>query len=105
MNYEFVAYQMDVENHVFWVAKSKALNGCLGQGDTLAEAIAELESNEVEWLSTYHGCGRHYRRHNSSQRRYKTIDTLFKTLSFSMKYVFLLSSPITDFSGPHRYQG
>lgn len=51
MIYEFYTYQMDVENHIFWVAKSKVLNGCLGQGDTLSEAIAELDINEKEWLS------------------------------------------------------
>ncbi len=52
MKYEFEAYQMEVENHIFWVAKSKFLNGCLGQGDTLNEAVSELEANENEWLSS-----------------------------------------------------
>lgn len=52
MIYEFEAYQMDVDDHLFWVAKSKTLNGCLGQGDTFDEAISELEANEFEWLET-----------------------------------------------------
>ena len=34
MKYEFEVYQMQVEDHLFWVARSKILKGCLGQGDT-----------------------------------------------------------------------
>lgn len=51
MLYEFVSYQMQVEEHFFWIAESKALKGCVGQGDTLLEAIKELEGNELEWIS------------------------------------------------------
>lgn len=50
MKYEANVYQMKVEDHVFWVAESKTLKGCIGQGDTSMEAIAELEENEEEWL-------------------------------------------------------
>lgn len=50
MKYEFVTYQMQVEEHVFWVAESRALKGCVGQGETVQEAILELEENELEWL-------------------------------------------------------
>ena len=50
MKYEASVYQMTVENHTFWIAESKLLKGCIGQGDTSAEAIAELEENEEEWL-------------------------------------------------------
>ena len=57
MNYEFEVYQMKVEAHLFWVAKSKALKGCVGQGETASEAIAELEQNEVDWLETAKQCG------------------------------------------------
>ena len=32
MKYEFEVYQMKVEDHLFWVAKSKILKGCVGQG-------------------------------------------------------------------------
>lgn len=52
MKYESTVYQMTVEDHTFWVAESKALKGCLGQGDTSEEAIKELEVNENEWLET-----------------------------------------------------
>lgn len=52
MKYEFEVYQMKVEGHTFWVAKSKLLKGCVGQGDTSSQAIAELESNEKDWLET-----------------------------------------------------
>ena len=52
MKYEFEVYQMKVEDHLFWVAKSKSLKGCVGQGETSEEAIRELELNESEWLDT-----------------------------------------------------
>lgn len=45
-------YKMHVGDHAFWVAESKALKGCVGQGETSAEAIAELEQNEREWIDT-----------------------------------------------------
>ncbi|GEM_PF-1037169 len=52
MRYGFNVYQMKVEDHVFWIAESKDLKGCVGQGDTIDEAIAELGQNEIEWLET-----------------------------------------------------
>ena len=52
MKYPFSVYQAKVENHVFWVAESPALNGCVGQGETPDEAIKELELNEASWLET-----------------------------------------------------
>lgn len=52
MLYEFNVYQMEIEDHLFWVADSKFLKGCTGQGETSEEAIAELEVNEKEWLET-----------------------------------------------------
>lgn len=52
MLYEANIYQMQVEDHTFWVAESKALKGCVGQGETSDEAIAELEQNEKEWIIT-----------------------------------------------------
>lgn len=57
MKYEFEVYQMKVEDHLFWVAKSKFLKGCVGQGETTAEAVNELEGNEFEWLETAKQCG------------------------------------------------
>lgn len=52
MKYEFKVYRMQVEQHLFWVAESKVLKGCVGQGDTSDEAIQELSANENEWLIT-----------------------------------------------------
>ena len=52
MLYPFQVYQNKVEEHVFWVAKSACLKGCVGQGETAEEAISELEVNEQEWLVT-----------------------------------------------------
>ena len=52
MLYPFQVYQNRVEEHVFWVAKSACLKGCVGQGETAEEAIAELEANEREWMIT-----------------------------------------------------
>ena len=45
MLYEASIYQMEVEGRSFWVAESKVLKGCVGQGATSEEAILELESN------------------------------------------------------------
>jgi len=52
MLYPFQVYQSKVEQHVFWIAKSASLKGCVGQGETAAEAISELEANEQEWVAT-----------------------------------------------------
>lgn len=57
MKYEFSVYQMEVEGHTFWVAESKSLKGCVGQGETSESAILELEENEKEWLNTAHDFG------------------------------------------------
>lgn len=50
MSYPFYTYNDEVEGHIFWVAKSLSLKGCLGQGDTEADAISELAANEADWL-------------------------------------------------------
>ena len=52
IKYPFKVYQTENEGHVFWIAKSSYLKGCVGQGDTPQEAIAELEENEIAWLET-----------------------------------------------------
>ena len=52
MLYPFRVYQSRAEQHVFWVAKSALLKGCVGQGETAAEAVSELEANELEWIAT-----------------------------------------------------
>ena len=51
MLYPFQVYQSQVEQHVFWVAKSASLKGCVGQGETVEEAISELEANEQAWIA------------------------------------------------------
>ena len=57
MNYGFVLQKTQVDEHVFWVAKSTDLKGCLGQGETPEEAIKELSDNENEWLLTAEALG------------------------------------------------
>lgn len=52
MKYEASIYQMNVEGHSFWIAESKSLKGCIGQGETSEDAIKELEENEIEWIET-----------------------------------------------------
>ena len=50
MKYPYRVFQTCVEEHYFWVAECPILKGCVGQGDTLEEALAELEANEQSWL-------------------------------------------------------
>ena len=45
-------YQARDKHHVFWVAESLVLNGCSAQGETEAEAYAQLEESELAWLET-----------------------------------------------------
>ena len=52
IKYPFKMQQVEVEGHIFWIAKSCYLKGCVGQGDTSDEAIVELEENERAWLET-----------------------------------------------------
>ena len=52
MNYPFKVFQTQVEDHIFWVAESTCLKGCVAQGDTIEEALSEFEENEKEWLET-----------------------------------------------------
>ncbi len=57
MRYPFSVFQTQVEDHIFWVAKSSVLKGCVGQGDNMDEAISELAENEVEWIDTANEVG------------------------------------------------
>ena len=50
MKYPFYTYIDETDGHVYWVAKSLSLKGCVGQGDTLDDAISELAVNENDWL-------------------------------------------------------
>lgn len=52
MIYEFIMYQSQVEDHSFWVAESKVLNGCVVQADTPQEAYQNLELAEEDWIET-----------------------------------------------------
>lgn len=52
MRYPFKVYKTSVEDHAFWVAESPCLKGCVGQGETMEEALQELEENERIWLET-----------------------------------------------------
>jgi len=57
MQYPYKVYRTQVEEHVFWVAECTCLKGCVGQGDTIEEALHELEENETVWLDTARECG------------------------------------------------
>ena len=52
MKYPFKIYQMKAAEHIFWIAESLSLKGCIGQGDSLEDAQKELEDNESVWLET-----------------------------------------------------
>ena len=52
MKYPFRVYRTVVGNHVFWAAEIPALSGCVAQGETMEEALKQLECNEHEWLET-----------------------------------------------------
>ena len=50
MKYNFRVYQTEANGVRFWVAESSDLEHCVGQGNTSAEAVKELEQNELTWL-------------------------------------------------------
>lgn len=50
MKYPYHVFQAENEGKAFWVAKSDALKGCVGQGDSEDDAIAELKEYETAWL-------------------------------------------------------
>ena len=52
IKYPFKVFQTEMDGHIFWIAKSNYLKGCVGQGDLQEEAIKELEENEAAWLET-----------------------------------------------------
>lgn len=51
-NYTVEKMRNERSGSEFFVAMSKSLRGCVGQGATSTEAIAELEENERVWLET-----------------------------------------------------
>ena len=59
MKYPFYTYIDETDGHVYWVAKSLSLKGCVGQGDTLDDAISELAANERAWLEAAREFGIH----------------------------------------------
>lgn len=52
MKYPFKVFLAQVDDHLFWIAEAPSLKGCVGQGETIEEAINELEENERVWLET-----------------------------------------------------
>lgn len=50
--YKFDMYFKHDGNHKYWIAASTELNGCVAQGETMAEAIKELVLNEIDWINT-----------------------------------------------------
>ena len=52
MIYPYTTKYYEANDHTFWMAESSCLKGCVGQGNTLEEAIKQLEENEKEWLET-----------------------------------------------------
>lgn len=50
--YRFDLYFKRGDDRAFWMAGSKELGGCVGQGKTATEAINELALNEIEWIKT-----------------------------------------------------
>ena len=57
IQYPFNVFQTEINGHVFCIAKSSYLKGCVGQGDLQEEAIKDLEENEVAWLETAEQAG------------------------------------------------
>lgn len=51
MNYGFTVKQCILDGELVWVAESTDLDGCVGQGISIDEAIEELKTNEETWLS------------------------------------------------------
>lgn len=51
MKYGFKCYPIEVNGKHLWFAESMDLEFCAGQGDTMEEAIKELEENEFSYLS------------------------------------------------------
>jgi len=52
MVYPYFVQETKFGDHKCWVADSASLEGCIGQGETWREAVAELEENERIWLET-----------------------------------------------------
>lgn len=52
MLYDFTASVVQSGCKRFWILNSNELKGCCAQGDTIEEAIKELEANEKEWIKT-----------------------------------------------------
>lgn len=52
MKYPFTVNYYNENGHSFWIAESSALKGCVGQGETVDDAVRVLEENEIVWLET-----------------------------------------------------
>lgn len=45
LNYKLIAYQIEADDGLHWVAEFPALKGIVGTGRTVMEAIVDLQSN------------------------------------------------------------
>lgn len=52
MKYPYDVKRTQVEGRSFWIARSNTLKGCVGQGDSIEEAVLELQLNEDAWIET-----------------------------------------------------
>ena len=47
MKYAFIAQKETVNGEVLWVAKSLKIHNCIGIGESLQEAVEQLEEKEL----------------------------------------------------------
>lgn len=52
MIYPYTTYREKIDGDLYWVAKSRILKHCIGQGETVEQAVKELEENEKAWIET-----------------------------------------------------
>lgn len=58
MTYHIFTRKLAPEDGGGWLAKVPALPGCMGDGDTEAEAVADAELAIVGWLETAEKLGK-----------------------------------------------
>lgn len=51
MKYPFKVYLAEKESKQIWLAESDVLEGCVGEGTTATDAVAQLEITEEKWMS------------------------------------------------------
>ena len=50
LNYKLIAYQIEAEDGLHWVAEFPSLRGVVGTARSITEAVADLEINAVEHI-------------------------------------------------------